>query len=233
MSTYMLPSPAAMRKTQEWAARLASDTTPGTVYRLNEHHYIIKHFGEMTGTGPRAYFVSVEREQRATWECSACGPRRFRCASVYAVMRIEAARQEALHFGAQNAVPVPELLAYLRDYYSVPDLDLDTREQIGTYINALSVPPIVVSLRYWWPDWQPERMLDELEGIASAEPRELEVRWGGRLEDWRPARAGVDEIRDYVNDRGLTPGAVILEPRSRRTGGWEGRYHIHLVEAAA
>ena len=227
MSHPTIAEPVSRRK----AARIAADTSPGAMYRLNVNHYLVRTLTEPTSR--RGTYVAVEREHTGLWRCScSAGESSFACQHKLAVMRVDEARTEALRFARGHNIPPEELAKWLLDSLAEPGIDLDWQDALSTYLNALTVPPIVVALRYWWRDYQPWALFDDADAASFIEDHPVEVRWGDRPGDWRPATQPLSMIRDYIADHNLSVGPIIIEPRSRRTGGWEGQFRLHLVNTA-
>lgn len=231
MSTLTIPQTDSRRKAR--ARQIAA--TVGSIYELNPDHYLVQ-----SQTTASTHYV-VERETRATWTCTCPDyqrpPRgRHLCKHILAVWEIQSARTEALAWARSRGIATADLVTMLEDRIAEAGLDLDTREQLQRYHNALTIPTIVMALRYWWSDYRPDAILDDMDSITCQRPDPLEIRWGGRPEDWRPTAASLEQIRDYMFEHNLQPGPVLIEPfsASRRQGrAWQGLYRVHIIRETA
>ncbi len=94
---------------------------------------------------------------------------------------------------------------------------------------APNSPPPRFKIKFWWPDRQPEQVIDPVTALTFTPPTTWEVLTPTDT-TWRLPKPGTtwQTLLDYVAEHGLTVGATQILT-TRRTRRWEGLYELTLI----
>ncbi len=76
-------------------------------------------------------------------------------------------------------------------------------------------------VRFWWPDWHPEDLLDPINSFAAEEPRQIDIH---DASGWRACTERAAGIRAYIADNNLIVGKPTTSGAARR--GEESQFII-------
>lgn len=91
--------------------------------------------------------------------------------------------------------------------------------------NRSTVKHVYVAVKFWWDGYDPTRAFD----LFVAPNVKLEARSiDPTLRHWQASSASVEEVRDYMLDRGLSILNTQRVSQRRNQNRWEGLYIVAI-----
>ena len=221
MSTHRVPQTHREHKARELAA------APKTLYRVTSKLYLCRSQNQ-SGTYYELYQIE------AGWTCTCPDHRRTtqRCKHIMALEIVLHAQEELERWRTRRGWSHQETIDRIETRMGAGNLDDREMLTLKVYRNTIELPTVAFALRYYWPDYHPETLLDDVYGNYQPEPREMEIRTPTLWPTWRPVTGSVTEIRDYIAEHALTHGPIYSR-NSRRHGRWEGRFNLIMLTKQA
>lgn len=207
------------------ARELAAD--PKAIYQVTPSLYLV-HSQNHTFR----YYEVCKIE--SGWTCTCPDHRKTarRCKHIMALQTILAAREDLARWTTRRGWTQDETIQRIETRMGAGDLDDREMLMLIVYRNAAQLPVVAFALRYYWPDYHPENLLDPVYGNYQPEPADVDVKTPQHWTEWRPIDNTVAAIRDYIEEEALTHGPVYIT-ETRRVGRWEGSYNLIMLTAQA
>jgi len=221
MSMHTVPHTHREHKAREIAA------APKTLYRVTPNLYLCRSQSQSS-----AYY-ELQRIETG-WTCTCPDHRRttLPCKHIQALTLIIAAIDDLARWTKHRGWSRQETIDRIETRMGAGDLDDRELLTLKVYRNAADLPTVAFALRYYWPDYHPETLLDDIQGNYQPEPRNVEIRTPGTWPAWRPITGSVAQIRDYIVEHTLTHGPIYTR-ESRSNGRWEGHFNLIMLQALA
>lgn len=227
------PDPQRARR----ARAIAADYRNGSIYLVDRASGAWLVTSQRYTDTAQYYDVSTAAPR---WTCSCPDARAgHACKHQRAVALIVEAQRDVLAAAEACGVIHTEDIIDMIDELDRPGEDLTVRQTLAIWRNAISLPHVVLSMRYWSRSITPERIwTDPLADVALfgsvGDDRDrlqnLQIRQGTR-EDWRRPNAPPDEIARWIAEQDLQPITRLIEYRN--TPYWLGQYEISWTRATA
>jgi len=241
---YELVEIAELRQDKRFQKALVIAGTPQAIIKMAPGLWQVKSQSNPWTVGPETpiyYDVTTHGDSTPTCSCYDCRESQQLCKHILAVELHATARAIVLNVVKSNGISLSQLTADILQVLTTSPTEPAASEQALLLHAAASAilaedhsevqPALAFQLRYWWPGYDPETLLDPATAPAlDDQAQDLEV-WLP-AQGWRKPTQGLDAIRDHIEDKGLQIGKPTINT-NRRNHRWEGLFTVPVYQIVA
>lgn len=238
---YELAEIAELRSDKRFIKALVIAGTPQAILKIAPGAWKVKSQSNPWSVGPedpKYYDVTTHGDSTPTCSCYDYTQSQQMCKHVLAVELHATARAIVLGVVKTTGISLSQLTSdILHALTANPAEPSEDEQAMLLYAAANAIlsdardeikQALAFQLRYWWPGYDPETLLDPATAPAlDDQASDLEV-WSP-TQGWRKPTQNLDAIRDHIEDHGLQIGKPTINT-NRRNGHWEGLYTIPVYQ---